>query len=435
MPAEPNLEALCRDCARRVTFEARTCPGCGSGRIVRHRELHALGVAHLDCDAFYAAIEKRDRPELCEVPVIVGRHHRGVVAACCYQARGYGVHSAMPMFKALKACPDAVVVPPDMRKYQDVGHEVRSLMLRLTPLVEPLSIDEAFMDFSGAPPRRRASPAQLLARLARHVEATLSITVSVGLSYNKFLAKIASDLDKPRGYAVIGRAEAQEFLAERPVRLLWGVGEALQQRLARDGITRIGQLAGLEPAELVGRYGKIGHQLGSFARGEDPRQVNPVREAKSISSEITLDEDISDPARLRPILRRLTGKVARRMNQAGVAGRGVTLKLKTSDFRLLTRSRRLEHATGSGEAIYRAGERLLSGEADGRAFRLIGIGTHDLVKTDRPSTEDDLFADAESGHPVGQVLDAVQEKFGEGALVRGPGLGTASQRHGPSKAK
>jgi len=434
MPAEPDRDALCRDCAGRVIFEARTCPGCGSARIVRHRELHTLGVAHLDCDAFYAAIEKRDRPELREVPVIVGRRHRGVVAACCYQARTHGVHSAMPMFQALKACPDAAVVPPDMRKYQAVGREVRSLMLRLTPLVEPLSIDEAFMDFSGAPPRRRASPAQLLVRLARHVEATLSITVSIGLSYNKFLAKIASDLDKPRGYAVIGRAEAQEFLAGQPVRLLWGVGEALQQRLARDGITQIGQIAGVSEKEMVSRYGKIGRQLWSFARGEDGRPVNPVREAKSISSETTLDEDLSDPARLRPILRQLTGKVARRMEKAGVAGRGVTLKLKTSDFCLLTRSRRLEHATCSPEAIYRAGERLLSGEADGRAFRLIGIGTHDLVKN-RPGTEEDLFADMVPGPPVGQVLDAVQEKFGEGALVRGHGRSTASPRGGSSKAK
>ena len=436
-PFEPDHRAvntLCRDCGHHPPAHSRTCPACGSVHIVRHRELHGLAIAHLDCDAFYAAIEKRDRAELRETPVIVGRHHRGVVAACCYLARSYGVHSAMPMFKALKACPDAVVVKPDMKKYEAVSREVRTMMLRLTPLVEPLSIDEAFMDLTGTQSLHRASPAEMLAKLARQVEAALSITVSIGLSYNKFLAKIASDLDKPRGFAVIGRMEAREFLANRPVGLLWGVGQALQDRLARDGITRIGELACLDEAGLVARYGKIGRRLGSFARGEDERPVNPRREAKSVSSETTLDEDISDPARLRPILWKLTEKVAMRMKKAGVIGRGVTLKLKTADFRLLTRSRRLDHATRSAEAIYRTGERLLVGEADGRAFRLIGIGTHDLTKTG-PVPQDDLFGTGLPDSPVEQVLNTVQEKFGERALVRGYGFGMKPRRQGPSKAE
>ena len=337
------MSTLCRDCGHRPPPDAGTCPACGSARLLSHAELHDLAIAHLDCDAFYAAIEKRDRPELRDVPVIVGGRHRGVVAACCYIARTYGVRSAMPMFRALKACPDAAVVRPDMKKYAAVGREVRAMMLDLTPLVEPLSIDEAFMDLSGTVSLHRASPAETLARLARRVEGELSITVSIGLSYNKFLAKIASDLDKPRGFAVLGRTEAQTFLAGKPVGLLWGVGEAMRRRLARDGITRIGELARLDEGALMARYGKIGRRLHLCARGEDDRPVDPDREARSMSSEITLDEDVSDAGALRPILWQLAETLARRMKKAGIAGGGVTLKLKTADFRILTRARRLKH--------------------------------------------------------------------------------------------
>ena len=237
------VETLCCDCDSRPPPDVKTCPTCGSPRIARHKELHGLTIAHLDCDAFYATIEKCDHPELRNVPVIVGGHHRGVVAACCYIARAHGVHSAMPMFKALKACPNATVIKPDMNKYAAVGREVRAMMENLTPLVEPLSIDEAFMDLAGTEALHRASPAATLAALTRRVEKKLSITVSIGLSYNKFLAKIASDLDKPRAFAVIGRAEAKFFLADKPVSLLWGVGKAMQKRRGKDGILRIGELA------------------------------------------------------------------------------------------------------------------------------------------------------------------------------------------------
>ena len=285
------VETLCRDCGYRPPPDAEICPACGSARILRHKELHGLTLAHLDCDAFYATIEKRDRPELREVPVVVGGHHRGVVAACCYVARAQGVHSAMPMFKALRVCPDVTVIKPDMKKYAAVGREVRAMMLDLTPLVEPLSIDEAFMDLAGTEALHRASPAATLAALARRVEEELSITVSIGLSYNKFLAKIASDRDKPRGFAVIGRAEAKTFLSDKPVSLLWGVGKALRQRLGKAGITLIGELVRIDKAELVARYGKIGRRLALYARGEDDRRVDPEGKAKRLSSETTLDKD------------------------------------------------------------------------------------------------------------------------------------------------
>ena len=429
------METLCRDCGHRPPAGAGPCPACGSARVLSHAALHDLAIAHLDCDAFYAAIEKRDRPELRDRPVIVGGRHRGVVAACCYIARTYGVRSAMPMFKALEACPDAAVVRPDMAKYAAVGRAVRAMMLALTPLVEPLSIDEAFMDLSGTQSLHRASAAESLAALARRVERELSITVSIGLSYNKFLAKIASDLDKPRGFAVIGRAEARAFLADKPVGLLWGVGAAMQRRLARDGIALIGELARLDEATLTARYGKIGKRLHQCALGEDDRPVDPRRETKSISSEITLDADLSDTHALQPILWRLAETVARRLKKAGLAAGGVTLKLKTAEFRIVTRARRLGTATQSADEMFRAAAPLLEREADGRAFRLIGIGAHDLVDASR-TVQGDLFGGAAPGEDrVDKALDAVRERFGEDAIVRGRGFGTRLARQGPSKVE
>ena len=428
------MDTLCRDCGDRQAADANNCPDCGSARIARHDELHDLTIAHLDCDAFYAAIEKRDRPELREVPVIVGGRHRGVVAACCYVARSYGVHSAMPMFQALRKCPEATVIKPSMKKYVAVGRAIRAMMQELTPLVEPLSIDEAFMDMSGTASLHRASPAQSLAALSRRVEEVHGITVSIGLSYNKFLAKIASDLDKPRGFSVIGRAEARSFLAEQPVTLLWGVGPAMQRRLAKDGITRIGELARLDEAALVTRYGRIGRRLWACARGEDERRVDPRREAKGVSSEITLDTDVADPEQLRPILWQLAETVSRRMKKAGVLGRGVTLKLKTAEFRLLTRSRRLSDATRSAETMYATAEPLLTREADGRAFRLVGIGAHDLVDADE-SLQGDLLGGGPSDSPVDRALDSVREKFGDAVIVKGRGFGVKLKRQGPSKVE
>ena len=427
------MKTLCRDCGREPPLDADACPACGSVRVVRHQELHDLAIAHLDCDTFYAAIEKRDRPELRDVPVIVGGRHRGVVAACCYIARTYGVRSAMPMFKALKACPDATVIKPDMKKYTAVGREVRAMMLSLTPLVEPLSIDEAFMDLASTESLHGASPATTLAALARRVEEELAITVSIGLSYNKFLAKIASDLDKPRGFAVIGRAEAESFLADKQVGLLWGVGPALRQRLAGDGITLIGELARAEEAELVARYGKIGKRLSLCARGEDERPVNPGREAKSMSSETTLDEDLSDLEKLRAILWQLAETVARRMKTAGIAGEGVTLKLKTSDFSNITRARHLKNATQSAEEIFRTAELLLAREAVGRPFRLIGIGAHDLIEAGQV-LQGDLFGGAgQFGSKIDKAVDAVRYRFGDGAVARGRSLVAKLDRQGPSK--
>jgi DNA polymerase-4 len=417
--AAPNR--LCRDCLGDPGPAGNRCVSCGSPRLLRHPELDRLSMAHLDCDAFYAAIEKRDNPALRDEPVIVGGGKRGVVSTCCYVARLYGVRSAMPMFKALELCPKAVVIPPDMAKYAQVGDEVRELMLETTPLVEPLSIDEAFLDLAGTEALHHGSPARTLARLAARIEERLSITVSIGLSYNKFLAKVASDIDKPRGFAILGRAEATTFLAGKPIGLIWGVGKALQQQLAKDGITHIGQLQTREENDLLLRYGSIGRRLARFARGQDDRSVDPDGPAKSISAETTFNEDIADFGQLDRILWPLCEKVSRRLKQAELAGGTVTLKLKTDEFQILTRNRKLADPTQLAEAIYRAAKPLLQREADGRHFRLIGVGSGDLMDAALADPPDLADPDAARRKTVEQTMDKLRDKLGRTAIRKGRG--------------
>ena len=387
------LKSLCRNCLASYDddLSGERCGKCGSPRIVRHRELHDLTIAHIDCDAFYASVEKRDNPSLADKPVIIGGGQRGVVAAACYVARLYGIRSAMPMFKAKQACPDAVVIRPNMAKYKAVGEQIRDHMREVTPLVQPLSIDEAFLDLTDVIAEGNDSAAMRLAALVLRIEQKIGVNASIGLSYNKFLAKIASDLDKPRGFAVIGRAEAFDFLADKPVGMLWGVGRSLAGKLRRNGITKIGQLQRIEEQELVAKYGVIGSRLYHFARGNDTRKVEPNSQTKSISAETTFENDISDATALLERIVPLCYTVARRLENKDLAGQGVTVKLKQSDFRLLTRSRRLANPTQQAEAIYRAAKRLIEREADGRTFRLIGVGVDDL--TDASDADPpDLFA-------------------------------------------
>ena len=418
---EPDQQgaALCRDCLRPAPAPAARCPHCGSPRVVAHPELGRLSIAHLDCDAFYAAIEKRDDPSLADKPVIIGGGRRGVVSTACYIARIHGVHSAMPMFKALKACPEAVVIPPNMEKYAKVGREVRALMLELTPLVEPLSIDEAFLDLAGTERLHHASPALSLARLALRIENELGISVSIGLSFNKFLAKIASDLRKPRGYSVIGRAEAVAFLASKPVTLIWGVGKATQARLAEDGIRTIGALQRIPETDLARRYGAMGLRLARLSRAEDTRSVDPRGEAKSISAETTFDEDISDPRRLTAVLRSLSEKVSRRLKQKGLAGRTVTLKLKTADFRLRTRSRQLPDPTRLADRIFHEGSALLAKEADGTRYRLIGIGISEFANPNLADPVDLVDPGATKRAAAEVAIDTIRGKFGNRAVETG----------------
>ena len=416
--------AACRDCLSPVPSRSSgmRCTACGSPRVVAHPELHELSIAHIDCDAFFAAIEKRDNPSLADRPVIIGGRTRGVVATACYVARTYGIRSAMPMFKALKACPDAVVIKPNIDKYRIVGRQVRALMLELTPLVEPVSIDEAFLDLSGTERLHHGSPAATLLRFARRVEAEVGITVSVGLSYNKFLAKLASDLDKPRGFAVIGKAEAPTFLAEKPVGLIPGVGAAAQARLAKAGITLMRHLPDAEPDRLFRALGREGQRLRRLAMGDDDRRVTPEHDTKSVSAETTFDTDLRAFEDLEPILWRLTERLALRLKRAGLAGGSVTLKLKDSRFQIKTRTRPTSGPTQLASRLFEAGQQLLKPECDGTAYRLIGIGAGHLCEAALADKGDlaDMGVVGDARREA--AVDALREKYGANAVQKGLAL-------------
>jgi DNA polymerase-4 len=410
------MTGFCRDCRGDVEETTARCPACGSPKVLRHPELGRLSIAHVDCDAFYATIEKRDDPSLADKPVIVGGRQRGVVLTACYVARTLGVRSAMPMFEARRLCPSATVVRPDMAKYARIGAQVRLIMHDLTPLVEPVSIDEAFMDLSGTERLHGTSPAKSLAGFAARVEREIGITVSIGLSCNKFLAKIASDLDKPRGFAVIGGSEAAAFLATRPVTQIFGVGKVAQARFAADGFRTVGDLQRAGETDLARRYGAEGARLSRLARGIDDRPVRTERDTKSISAETTFDADIAEFRQLELRLWGLCEKVSARLKSNALAGATVTLKLKTADFRLRTRAQSFGQPTQLAAKIFACGRDLLARETNGTKFRLIGIGISALVPA-APGDFADLIdrrtADAE------RAIDALRARFGDDAVVKG----------------
>ncbi len=411
--------SFCRDCLSDAPGKATRCPACASPRLTRHPELDKLTIAHIDCDAFYAMIEKRDDPALSDKPVIVGGGKRGVVAACCYVARTYGIRSAMPMFEALRRCPHAVVITPNMAKYVKTGRDMRRAMFALTPLVEPLSIDEAFLDLTGTELLHGMSAAKVLARFAHQVEHEFGITVSIGLSANKFLAKIASDLDKPRGFAVLGQTEAAEFLASKPVGFIYGVGVISAMKLAADGYRLIADLQRANKTDLMQHYGEEGLRLWRLARGIDERAVSAERETKSISAETTFERDIGEFRPLEQQLWNLTERVSARLKANALAGSTVTLKLKSADFKIRTRARSLGGPTQLATRIFAAGRDLLSHEVGQTLFRLIGIGVSNLE-----DAGGDDFADlidrraAEAEHAVHKL----RLKFGRGAVVKGLAL-------------
>jgi DNA polymerase-4 len=410
---------FCRDCLADAPETARRCPACGSPRLARHADLDRLSIAHIDCDAFYATIEKRDDPTLTDKPVIVGGGKRGVVATACYVARTYGVRSAMPMFEALRRCPQAVVIRPNMAKYAEVGRAVRKAMFDLTPLIEPLSIDEAFLDLTGTERLHGMPAAKVLARFAQTVERDFGITISVGLSDNKFLAKIASDLDKPRGFAVLGPSEAAAFLAPKPVGFIYGVGAVSAAKLAADGYRLIADLQRADERELMRRYGEEGGRLWRLARGIDARKVDPGRDTKSISAETTFERDIGEFRPLEQTLWALTEKVSARLKAQALAGSTVTLKLKSVDFKTRTRAESLGAPTQLAARIFSAGRELLRREVGATKFRLIGIGVSNLEETDGNDLADLLDRrTAEAEHAV----DRLREKFGSDAVVKGLAL-------------
>ncbi len=419
MVSASPLRFLCRDClADQEAGSLTRCPACGSPRLISHAERNELSIAHMDCDSFYASIEKRDNPALTDLPVIIGGGRRGVVSTCCYVARTYGVRSAMPMFKALELCPKATVLPPDMEKYARVGRQIRALMLELTPLVEPISIDEAFLDLSGTRKLHGSPPVVTLAKLQRNIERDIGITISVGLSHNKFLAKIASDLEKPRGFSIIGIAETEAFLRSKPVGLIWGVGKVMQERLNKDGIRLIADLLRYEESDLFRRYGSEGGRLYRLARGIDNRVISPDRETKSISAETTFDTDISTLEALEPVVWRLCERVADRLRKAELSGSTVTLKLKTNQFQTRTRARATA-PTQLAVRLFELGMDLLRREPSNVKYRLIGIGIADFHTASEADRGDLIDTKIRRVAKAADAIGRLRDKFGKAAVQRG----------------
>ncbi|MDQ2093909.1 DNA polymerase IV [Rhodalgimonas zhirmunskyi] len=419
------MPALCRSCLTELNTSSppRRCPSCGSPRLIAHDELFSLSIAHMDCDAFYASVEKRDNPELAAKPVIIGGGRRGVVSTACYIARIQGVRSAMPMFQALKLCPNAVVIRPRMSAYVEASRAIRAMMDELTPDIEPLSLDEAFMDLSGTARLHGHPPAVMLARLVKRMKDELGLTGSIGLSHNKFLAKIASDLDKPNGFSVIGKAETAAFLHDKPVRLIWGVGQAAQAQLEKAGIQRFSDLLRWERDDLHARFGAMGDRLWHLARGEDRRRVSAHAPIKSISNETTFFEDTSDPELLDGHIWRLAENVADRAKAKGHAGRVVTLKLKRANHTLLTRRLSLRDPTQLADRIYRTARDLFDAAGDQGPYRLIGVGISDLVPADDADRAPDLL-DPTAGQrtEAERATDRIRARFGKDAIIKGRAL-------------
>ena len=416
------MPSLCRDCL--ATFEANArCPECRSPRVTSHDELFSLSIAHMDCDAFYASVEKRDNPELASKPVIIGGGRRGVVSTACYVARIRGVRSAMPMFQALKLCPDAVVVRPRMEAYVEASKAIREMMLALTPEIEPLSLDEAFMDLSGTERLHGRPPAVMLAGLIKRMKDELGLTGSIGLSHNKFLAKVASDLEKPKGFSVIGKAETDDFLRDKPVKLIWGVGAVTQASLAKAGIHTFTDLLRWEQEDLTARFGSMGTRLYHLARGQDRRRVSAHEPVKSISKETTFFEDTHDLDLLDGHLWRLAEQVADRAKARGLAGKVVTLKLKKANFQSLTRRLSLRDSTQMADVIYRTARGLFDQAKGEGPFRLIGTGISGLVPADDADRVGDLLdPDAGKRSDVERATDKIREKFGSEAILKGRAL-------------
>ena len=388
-----------------------------------HPELFTLSIAHMDCDAFYASVEKRDNPELASKPVIIGGGQRGVVSTACYVARVRGVKSAMPMFQALKLCPEAIVVRPRMEEYVKASKAIRAMMQDLTPAIEPLSLDEAFMDMTGTNKLHGAPPAVMLAKLIKRMKGELGLTGSIGLSHNKFLAKVASDLDKPRGFSVIGKAETNSFLLDKPIGLIWGVGAVAKESLGKAGIQTFSDLLRWDRQDLNQRFGSLGDRLWHLARGHDLRRVTPDSPVKSISNETTFFKDTSDSDILDGHIWRLAEKVSDRAKARDLAGRVVTLKLKRKDHKSLSRRVTLRDPTQIADRIYRTARDLFGQVGPQGPYRLIGVGLSDLVgDTDSDLTSDLLDPNAAKRTKAERATDAIRAKFGSDAIVKGRSL-------------
>lgn len=412
---------FCRDCHNELEVKTQLirCSNCSSPRLLRHPEIHRLSIAHIDCDAFYASVEKRDNPKLEAKPLIIGGGKRGVVSTCCYIARTYGIYSAMPMFKANELCPDAVILPPNMQKYLSVSKDIKKIFDELTPIVEPLSIDEAFLDLSGTEKLHGMSPAKVLNRTTKRIEHEIGITASIGLSYNKFLAKLASDLNKPNGFSVIGKKEAKRFLSTQPITKIWGVGKVLNKKMGRGGLTQIGQLQKMDLNKLIRDYGIMGERLYYFSRGEDSRNVIPIQKVKSVSNETTLDGDVTNYETLKKHLWKLCEKLSARLKQKHLSAKTITLKLKTSNFRSISRSVSINNPTQMAEILYTQGKSLLKSECNGLKYRLIGIGVSKFFDDQYSDMPDLIDPIKDNKIKTEKAMDKIRDRFGSHIINKG----------------
>ena len=377
----------------------------------------------MDCDSFYASVEKRDCPELIDKPVIIGGGRRGVVSTACYIARIRGVHSAMPMYRALKLCPDAVVIRPRMKLYAEISLQIRKMMLELTPAVEPISLDEAFLDLGGTQRLHKKPPAVLLAELTNRIKTELGLTGSIGLSHNKFLAKVASDLNKPNGFSIIGKQETEKFLFNKPVNILWGVGAGTKEKLEAMGIKTLSDLLRWEESDFVRKFGTSGKRLKALASGKDNRRVMAERLIKSISNETTFGEDILKHEILIGHLWRMCEKVSDRAKSREIAGKVGVIKLKTDKHRLITRRLTFKEPTNMADRLFNALEPLLKSEIKEVKFRLLGVTLTDLCDQKYADLTDDLLdPNAQNRQKAELATDKIRRKFGVNAIIKGRSL-------------
>ena len=414
-----NISSICRDCFSTFNNQILYCHNCNSLKIINHNEIEKLNIAHVDCDAFYASIEKRDNPNYKNTPIIIGGGKRGVVATACYIARTKGVKSAMPMYKALKLCPEAIIIKPNMQKYKIASDKIIKIMREMTPLVEPLSLDEAFLDLSGTTRLHKKIPAVILAELSKKIIEKVGISVSVGLSYNKFLAKICSDIDKPRGFSIINKKEASNFLKDKPVEVLWGVGKTLKNKLNNDGIKTIGQIKEMEINEVITKYGAIGSHIHKLSNAEDNRVIKPFRKVKSISHEKTFEKDTNDEDFLKKTLWSLCEKVSNRSKNKGLGGNTINLKIKTKDFKLISRSITIDEPTQIGEIIFQAAKLLLLREINTNKFRLLGVGLSNLKEAEICDLYDLINIDSNRDKKIEFAMDSIRDRFGTNLIKKG----------------
>ena len=414
-----KIVSVCRECFKTFNIKKEFCDKCYSVNIISNDEIEDLNIAHVDCDAFYASIEKRDNPNYKNIPLIIGGGKRGVVATACYLARTKGVKSAMPMYKALKLCPQAIIVKPNMKKYKIASDKINIIMKEITPLVEPLSLDEAFLDLSGTLRLHKKIPAVLLAELSKKIIEKVGISVSIGLSYNKFLAKICSDIDKPKGFSIINKKEASNFLKDKPVEVLWGVGKTLKNKLNNDGIKSIGQIKEMELNEVINKYGAIGSHIHKLSNAEDNRAIKPFRKVKSISHETTFEKDTNDEDFLKKILWSLCEKVSNRSKNKGLGGNTINLKIKTEDFKLISRSMTIDEPTQIAEIIFQAAKLLLLREINTNKFRLLGVGLSNLKEAEICDLYDLINTDSNRDKKIELAIDSIRNRFGINLIKKG----------------